>query len=305
MKNNFLSYSPAKPGRLRYLTISFILWFVLFPFAEKTSFTFSESSFRQLQADKIPSELLSDLRYLKGLEFNRKDELLDAVESQIGKEQSDRYAKLILKRSIKYGGGGLIILNILMSAIFAFGIYAVSYKRHTVILGLALGVPWFILSWIDLLIAPLSSLPLILALLSPLSFMLFMAFTALVLLLFVLTVSQVDEDLLYGAIAIYMLIGGTWAMMYTILEELRFGSFAIAAAHDLDGVVTWFDLLFYSFATLTTLGYGDIVPVTSQARALAVIEAIIGVMYLAIIISRLVGIFIAKEAASGETKPGT
>ena len=124
-----------------------------------------------------------------------------------------------------------------------------------------------------------------------------MVFTAIVILLFVLTASQVDEDLLYGAVAIYMLIGGTWAIMYSILEELHFGSFAIAAAHDLDGVVTWFDLLFYSFATLTTLGYGDIVPVTSQARCLAVIEAIIGVMYLAIIISRLVGIFIATASS--------
>jgi hypothetical protein len=297
MKNDFLSYSPAKPGRLRYLTISFILWFVLFPFVEKTSFKFSDAAFQQLQKDKIPDVILESLKDLENQEFTRKEDLLDAVENHIGKEQTDRYAKLILKRALTYGGVGLIIVNILTSAIFAFGIYAVSYKRQTVIIGLALGLPWFILSWIDLLIAPLSSLSLILALLSSVSLILFMAFTAIVILLFVLRASHVDEDLLYGAVAIYMLIGGTWAIMYTMLEELRFGSFAIAAAHDLDGVITWFDLLFYSFATLTTLGYGDIVPVTSQARALAVIEAIIGVMYLAIIISRLVGIFIATASS--------
>ena len=223
--------------------------------------------------------------------------MLEAVEHNIGKEHTDRYAKLILKRALKYGGIGQIISNILMSAVFAFGIYAVSYKRKTVIIGLALGLPWFILSWIDLLIAPLSSLSLILAVVSGVSIILFMAFTAIVLLLFVLNASQVDEDLLYGAVAIYMLIGGTWAMIYAILEEVHFGSFAITATYDLDGVVTWFDLLFYSFATLTTLGYGDIVPVTSPARSLAVVEAIIGVMYLAIIISRLVGIFITTSSS--------
>jgi ABC-type multidrug transport system fused ATPase/permease subunit len=297
MKNGFLSYSPSKPGRLRYLTISFILLLLLFPFVERTSFKFTNTSFQQLKDDEIPDIVLESLKSLESQEFTQKDDLLEAVENRIGKEQTDQYAKFILKRALKYGGIGQIILNILMSAIFAFGIYAVSYKRKTVIIGLTLGLPWFILSWIDLLIAPLSSLSLILALLSTVSIILFMAFTAIVILLFVLKASQVDEDLLYGAIAIYMLIGGTWAMIYAILEEIHFGSFAIAAAHDLDGVVTWFDLLFYSFATLTTLGYGDIVPVTSPARSLAVIEAIIGVMYLAIIISRLVGIFIATASS--------
>ena len=145
MKNNFLSYSPAKPGRLRYLTISFILWFVLFPFVEKTSFKLSDSSFQQLQNDKIPDEVLEGLRQLKDREFAGKDELLAAVEKHIGKERTDQYAKLILKRALKYGGIELIILNILTSAIFAFGIYAVSYKRKTVIIGLVLGLPWFIL----------------------------------------------------------------------------------------------------------------------------------------------------------------
>ena len=292
MKSDFLSYFPSKPGRLRYLTISFILLLLLFPFVEKTSFKLNETSFQQLQGDNIPDGVLTGLTSFENQEFAQKDELLEAVAHHIGKEQTDQYARFILKRALKYGGIGQIISNIFMSAVFAFGIYAVSYKRKTVIVGLTLGLPWFILSWIDSLMTPLSSLSLILAVISGVSIILFMAFTAIVILLFVLNASQVDEDLLYGAVAIYMLIGGTWSMIYTILEEVHFGSFTIAAAYDIDGVVTFFDLLFYSFATLTTLGYGDIVPVTSLARSLAVVEAIIGVMYLAIIISRLVGIFI-------------
>jgi hypothetical protein len=239
--------------------------------------------------------VLESLKPLENQKFNDKDSVLNAVEQHIGKEHIDRYAKLILKSALKYGGIGQIIVNILMSAIFAFGIYAVSDARKTVVIGLALGLPWFFLSWIDLLVTPLASFSLILALCSSVSIIVFMAFTALAILLFVVRAPHVNDDVLYGAVAIYMLIGGTWAMIYAVLEELHFGSFVISSVHDIDGVVTWFDLLFYSFATLTTLGYGDIVPVTSQARSLAVVEAIIGVMYLAIIISRLVGMFIAKE----------
>ncbi|HSG29750.1 MAG TPA: ion channel, partial [Candidatus Krumholzibacterium sp.] len=60
------------------------------------------------------------------------------------------------------------------------------------------------------------------------------------------------------------------------------------------GTVNLSDLVYFSFSTLTTLGYGDLIPVSTTARSLAIIEAVAGVLYIAIIISRLVGIFIAN-----------
>lgn len=192
----------------------------------------------------------------------------------------------------------LFILNILMSAIVLFGIFAVSYGKKTVVTGLAFGLPWFILTWLSLFI---SSTPLILILLSNVFLIFFLSFTAIVILLFVIRSKEISADFLYGAVSVYLLIGGTWSTIYTFLEAVQPGSFVIDSTYNIDGIVNWSDLLYYSYATLTTLGYGDVIPVTSHARSLAVIEAIIGVMYLATIISRLVGLFISKSLNNKDT----
>jgi uncharacterized membrane protein len=55
--------------------------------------------------------------------------------------------------------------------------------------------------------------------------------------------------------------------------------------------MTYSDFLFFSFATLTTVGYGDITPVTTQARSFAIVEAVYGVLYSAILIARVVGLY--------------
>jgi hypothetical protein len=83
------------------------------------------------------------------------------------------------------------------------------------ITGLALGIPWSVLTWISLLVTtPL----LILVALSNLLLILFYAFTETGILSFVLRATQVSGDLLYGAIVIYLLIGGIWSGIYTVLE---------------------------------------------------------------------------------------
>jgi len=84
-------------------------------------------------------------------------------------------------------------------------------------------------------------------------------------------------------------------MIYVLIERLHPGSFFINPAYRTGTPIDGSDFLYYSYTTLTTLGYGDIVPVTSQARSVSIVEAIIGVMYLAIIISRLVGLYIVHS----------
>jgi len=198
----------------------------------------------------------------------------------------------ILMPFLEGSGYKQILLNCLTSLIVLAGIFAVSEKRKTIIIGLCLGIPWFILSWIEILTTPL---PLILSLISSLLLILFLIFTAFVILQFILESKEVSGDILYGAISTYFIIGGFWSMIYAVLETLQPGSFIISSTHNLDGVVNWSDFVYYSYTTLTTLGYGDVVPVTSHARSFAVLEAIMGVMYLAIIISRLIGLFITRS----------
>ncbi len=183
---------------------------------------------------------------------------------------------------------GLFLLNALTSSIVLFGIYAVSQTKRTVSIGLLLGLPWFVLSWINLLISPL---PEIVMLFSNLLLILFLAFTAIRMLLFIMRSTEISGDILYGTVCIYFLIGGTWSSIYIMLEAIQPGSIV----NNISGVVNLSDFVYFSYITLTTLGYGEIIPMTAGARSLAIIEAIVGVMYIAIIISRLVGLFIADS----------
>jgi hypothetical protein len=93
-----------------------------------------------------------------------------------------------------------------------------------------------------------------------------------------------------GAIAAYLLLGFVWATAYAIVARVVPGSFTLPG-RDLSSVSEWF---YYSFVTLTTVGFGDIVPAHPIARSLTVTEVLTGQLYLAILIGRLVGMQISS-----------
>ena len=74
------------------------------------------------------------------------------------------------------------------------------------------------------------------------------------------------------------------------------GAFTINPANDIYWRVTWWDLLYFSFTTLTSTGYGEITPVTSHARSLVMLEQITGVMYVALLVARLANMLPARRA---------
>jgi hypothetical protein len=98
--------------------------------------------------------------------------------------------------------------------------------------------------------------------------------------------NEVTIDLIMAAACTYILLGMLWAYAYYFVESLHSGSFKGIehVGYDL------LDFNYYSFVTLTTVGYGDILAITKPARALSIFEAITGQLYLAIMISRLVGL---------------
>lgn len=83
-----------------------------------------------------------------------------------------------------------------------------------------------------------------------------------------------------------------WAFVYSLMESIHPGSFSIAEGQINAGRSLY---VYYSFVTLTTLGYGDITPMTAPANSISILEAIIGKLFLAILIARLVGIHIAQS----------
>ncbi len=104
--------------------------------------------------------------------------------------------------------------------------------------------------------------------------------------------SEVSLDKLFGGISVYFLIGFIWAFFYGIVEI--FSPNAFSQSFRLEG--SYAKTIYFSFTTLTTLGYGDIVPVQDFALVLANMEAIIGQMYPAIFIATLVGSYLSQRA---------
>lgn len=93
---------------------------------------------------------------------------------------------------------------------------------------------------------------------------------------------QAIKHRIAGAVAVYLLLGLLWARLYELVKLIDPGAFQIA--HD-EGIAT---LFYFSFVTLVTIGYGDVVPVSLVARNLAILEGLTGQLYLVILISSLV-----------------
>jgi voltage-gated potassium channel len=110
----------------------------------------------------------------------------------------------------------------------------------------------------------------------------------------VLLTGSVDLNKIIGAVALYLLIGFIWSLLYTILLEF--------SPNALTGMEAgpWYDNMptttYFSFVTLTTLGYGDISPATALAEVFVILEAVLGMFYLAIIVASLVGSLRHKDS---------
>ena len=101
----------------------------------------------------------------------------------------------------------------------------------------------------------------------------------------------ITHDTVRGSLAVYLLLGVLWALLYRIVFILRPSEFAESIRPGM-----FPEFLYFSFTTLTTLGYGDISPVGSVSRALTTLEAIAGPVFLTVLVSRLVGQYINRPS---------
>jgi voltage-gated potassium channel Kch len=111
----------------------------------------------------------------------------------------------------------------------------------------------------------------------------------------ILTDTEVDLNRIAGAFCAYLMLGFIWSVSYMILFSLDQGSFR--GLPNIGDDLRLMDLQYFSFVTMTTLGYGDVVPVSEIARALAAAEAVIGQIYLAVLVAALVGTYVARTNA--------
>lgn len=106
--------------------------------------------------------------------------------------------------------------------------------------------------------------------------------------------SVVTAESVSASLTVYLLIGTIWANAYALAEYLSPGSFYGLSGEGI--VVARRELFYYSFVTLTTVGYGDIGPTGEVARSLAISEAIVGQFYLVVLVASLVGMFLSQRS---------
>jgi hypothetical protein len=181
------------------------------------------------------------------------------------------------------------VFDLTISLVLVSGVFAVSRKRSSVWIALMLVVPAVGLTWLEYGVsipnARLWELVLGIA---------FFVYAGVCILEFIFSQREVTSEVISGAICVFFLMGMFWAYVYAIVEMFTPGAFQ----GDLSTGKHSGDFFYFSYTTLTTLGYGDVTPVFQTAKNLAMLEAISGQMYLAVIIARLVGIQTALSIES-------
>src|SRR5262249_7153415 len=182
-------------------------------------------------------------------------------------------------------GGGLI-LSVLFSLVLLAAVFAVADRKRTLAVALVLALPAITARWINFF-QPRVVHPTVFLVCA----LLLLAFVIGHLLQFILRAPVVNVEVLCASIAAYLMLGLMWTVAYWLVDQLTpGGAFSFntnRGSQSMDG----FTGLYFSFITLSTVGYGDITPVSHAARWLAAMEAVTGSLYVAVLIARLVSLY--------------
>ncbi|MCZ6684009.1 MAG: ion channel [Planctomycetota bacterium] len=190
------------------------------------------------------------------------------------------------------------VITVSLTAMFLSAVFAVSKRRKTTIIALSLAGPalalhvlWLASDRLEFEFAG-NSLK-----------VLFLGYVVIVILGHLFTVDRVTFDTICASLCAYLLIAVLWAVGYSLLYEFIPGSFAFAHADPNRQGSMHFGgddagyAIYYSLVTMTTLGYGDIVPTSPAARMSAAVQAFVGQLYLAVLVARLVAMHIMHSHA--------
>jgi hypothetical protein len=182
--------------------------------------------------------------------------------------------------------GGDLIVSILFSLVLLAGVLAVADRRRVLVIALVLAIPAVAGRWIDHFRPDLVPPAVFLG-----GGLMLIAFVITNLLRFILRAPSVNTEVLCASISAYLMLGLMWTMAYWLVDQLTpGGAFSFntnAGTRSMNG----FTGFYFSFITLSTVGYGDITPVSRLARWLAAMEAMTGLLYVAVLIARLVSLY--------------
>ncbi|HEX4210441.1 MAG TPA: potassium channel family protein [Candidatus Binataceae bacterium] len=195
------------------------------------------------------------------------------------------------------------LIRVMLSLALVSAVYAISRKKRDLIIGGFFALPSVVGRWLP---SYATSLPVFIAVSAATT--LFLGFVAYLIISEVASLRTVTFDTIFGAGCGYLLIGAIWAFIYSMINVVAHPGFVftdvanLPPAADLMQQSRLISLFYFSFITLTSTGFGDILPLTPVAKGFAVSEAIIGQFYVAILVARLVSLEILSSGR--ETGPG-
>jgi voltage-gated potassium channel len=182
---------------------------------------------------------------------------------------------LLMRVTVQVGYGALMLL----------GIWGLPQRSYLFKFGLALALLTVSFTAIDIFYDNI-----VIELCITAAVLLFSVSSAVIAAQHVFSGTKIDHNLLFGAMCVYLLMGLIWAILYGLIFQFLPGSFNGIVG--VDGKAPMDTLLYFSFVTLASLGYGDITPVAPLARTLAYLEVVGGQLYIAIMLAGLVGLFL-------------
>lgn len=198
---------------------------------------------------------------------------------------------LILYPLTEGNGSRYYLLRFLGSVIVVLCVYAVSFRRGVLLAAALLAIP-ALLGRILLYEFDASALSVVRITLS----LAFDLFIVVVIFRRVFAHQKPNAETVFGALCIYLLVGFGFTSIYGLISSFDPLAFHLDPATNLHKIPDRFDFIYYSFGTISSLGAAGITPVSGEARSLTVIEGILGVLYLAVLISRLMGAYRAQNS---------
>ena len=190
---------------------------------------------------------------------------------------------LILYPYVEHSGFDYLGFRLFAAAVTLLSVYAVSFRRRFAWLALGLAVP----TLVQRVLLPPAAGNGFLVLTTFLSFV-FDLLIVVVLFRLVFASDQPNSEAIFGALCIYLLVGFSFANGYLLLATVQQHAFYFDPTSNFHRVPSRFTFIYYSFGTITSLGAPGITPASDEARSLSIIEAILGVLYLAVLISKLI-----------------
>jgi hypothetical protein len=201
-------------------------------------------------------------------------------------------------------GAGPWLYHVLFTVMFLAAFLILYNREGHRLVAVALGLPTLLASWLEILPGDFHAGPLAVPL--QMASAVFLGLTVVTILTTIHEMKVITADGLAGAFSGYLMAAVAFALLYSALDLVTPGSFRgpdDLASQLADPAQRHMVFTYFSLITLTTVGYGDIVPATSSARALACVEAVVGQFYIAVVMALLIGRSLAHGGGGDRAAP--